>query len=296
MKRLSYKSFFLSKILSKNLDGGIIKIKQPTQKMFYGRLLAGRMNKITGAFSANHSYYDSSSKREYFLTSKSFRIYPYFREFTNKITMYPVFSPGKLNINLKIYSKDKIFISPKFNFSSNSLTPLSIDVNQFVESENLKDVSAFEVIANTSKGGIPTRICHQLIYGGVNENNSLKCSINVSLTNKKDFIPKYKKGFAWGQMLNHKDYNSKIGLCFKSPEGKQDKIKILFYNSKGKFKSIKKVLNPAESLILDASKIFGKTKKMEFVWYVASCARHDLGAYTVHSNIFSENSSGEHNF
>ena len=296
LPRLSYKTFFLSKILSKNLDGGVVKIKQPTQKMFYGRLLAGRINKTTGAFSANHSYYDSSSKKEYFLSKKSFRIYPYFKEFNNKITMYPVFSPSKLNISLKIYSKNKIFISPKFNFSSTSSIPLSINVNQFVKSEDLKNVSAFEVIANTTKNRIPTRVNHQLIYGGANENNSLKCSINVSLTNKTVFVPKYKKGFAWGQIVNHKDYNSKIGLCFRSPEGEKDKIKITFYNSKGQFKSIKKILNPAESLILDANKIFNKTKDLEFIWYVANSPRHDLSAYAAHINKFSENSSGEHNF
>ena len=49
LPRLSYKTFYLSKILSKKLEGGIIKIRQPKQKLFYGRMLAGRLNKKTKA-------------------------------------------------------------------------------------------------------------------------------------------------------------------------------------------------------------------------------------------------------
>ena len=76
--RLSYRSFYFSKILPKNLDGGVVKVKQPKQKLFYGRMLAGRINKKTGAFSANHSYYDSSKTNEYFSSPESSRTYPYF--------------------------------------------------------------------------------------------------------------------------------------------------------------------------------------------------------------------------
>ena len=51
LPRLSYKSFYLSKILTKNLEGGIIKIRQPKQQLFYGRMLAGRINRKTKAYS-----------------------------------------------------------------------------------------------------------------------------------------------------------------------------------------------------------------------------------------------------
>ena len=163
--RLSFKSFYLSKILPQKFEGGIVKIKQPIQKLFYGRMLAGRLNKKTKSFSANHSYYDSSHIQEYFKSSESYRTYPYLKEFVNKITMYPVFSLSKLSINLKIYSKNKTFISPKINFSSKSSKPLNICVNDYVNSNNLKDVTAFSLVAKSKNGKIPTRMNHQLIYG-----------------------------------------------------------------------------------------------------------------------------------
>ena len=66
-------------------------------------MLAGRMDKKTGAFSANHSYYDSSNTQEYFKSSESLRLYPYFEGYTNQITMYPVFSPSQLNVRIKVF-------------------------------------------------------------------------------------------------------------------------------------------------------------------------------------------------
>ena len=297
LPRLSYKSFYLSKIFSKKLNGGIVRIKQPMQNLFFGRLLAGIINKKTKAFSANHTYYDTTKKTEYFSLPNSFRTYPFFKNFVNKITMYPIFSPSKLTIYLKIYSKKGTFRSQKFKFLSTSSFPLSINVNDFVESENLQDVTAFTLVADGSEGRIPARVNHQLIYGELSDKNSLKCSINVSLTNKSGvFAPKNKKGLIWGQFINHKDYDSKIGFCFNSSEGKSDLINIDFYNSKGKFKSKKKILNPKKSLIFDANEILDSSRKLEFNWYFAKCIRSDLRAYSVHAHQLSGNFSGEHNF
>ena len=221
--RLSFKSFYLSKILPKKFEGGIIKVKQPQQKLFYGRMLAGRFNKKTGAFSANHSYYDSSHIKEYFPSSESYRTYPYFENITNKITIYPVFSASQLDMKLKIFSGKKTFVSPSFKFASSSTKPLSINVNDFVNSKKIKNVSAFTLIAQSKNGKIPTRINHQLIYGDYKKSNALQCSINLSLTNNKVFIPKKKKSFVWGQAINHETYTSKIGFCFKTSEGEEDR-------------------------------------------------------------------------
>ena len=297
------RNVFWSKIFSKELNnnvkklnGGVVRIKQPKQNLFYGRLLAGIINKKTKAFSANHTYYDSTKKAEYFSSPKSFRTYPFFKNFINKITMYPIFSPSKLTIQLKIHSKKGTFLSQKFKFLSTSSFPLSINVNDFVKSENLQDVTAFTLVADGSESRIPTRVNHQLIYGKLSDKNSLKCSINVSLINKSVFVSKKRKGFIWGQFINHKNYNSKIGFCFNSPEGKSDQINIDFYNSKGKFKSKKKILDTKKSLIFNANEILNSSRKLELNWYVAKCIRPDLTAYSVHTHQLSGNSSGEHNF
>ena len=110
------------------------------------------------------------------------------------------------------------------------------------------------------------------------------------------FVPKKKTGFAWGQFINHKNYNSKIWFCFASPEKDSDNLSIDFYNSDGLFKSVQKKLKPNESVILSANEIMKTSDKIEFCWYVAKCNRPDLTAYSVHGNILSGNFSGEHNF
>ena len=296
LPRLSFKSFYLSKILPKNLEGGIVKIRQPKQKLFYGRMLAGRLNKKTGAFSANHSYYDSSKTKEYFDSSESLRTYPYFENFTNQITMYPVFSPSKLEIKIKVFSKNKEYISPNFRFSSSSSKPLNIIINDFVDSKKIKDVTAFTIIANTKNKKIPTRLNHQLIYGDINRSNSLQCSINVSLTNKEVFVPKKRTGFVWGQTINYKDYKSRLGFCFKNLESKEEKIKISFYDEKGFVKSLQRNLKTKSSIILDIDQIFGNSNKFKFYWYTAKSNDPSLSAYSFHTNKISGNSSGEHNF
>ena len=294
--KLSFKSFYLSKILPKKFEGGIVKIKQPKQKLFYGRMLAGRLNKKTKSFSANHSYYDSSRIKEYFQSSESYRTYPYLKGLVNKITMYPVFSSSKLRINLKIYSQNKTFISPAINFSSNSSQSLNICVNDYINSNNLKDVTAFSLIAKSKNRKIPTRMNHQLIYGDEKKDNALQCSINLSLTNKQVFVPKHKTGFVWGQAINHNNFSSYVGFCFKSSEGQKNKIKINFYNETGKIKTLTKSLGPKKSFIVEISKLFKNSKKLEFYWYTASSKRHDLSAYSVHINEKTGNASGEHNF
>ena len=63
-----------------------------------------------------------------------------------------------------IFSGGNTFISPKFKFSSNSLKPLNIIINDFVALKKLKNVSAFTLIAESNGRKIPTRLNHQLIY------------------------------------------------------------------------------------------------------------------------------------
>ena len=42
------------------------------------------------------------------------------------------------------------------------------------------------------------------------------------------FLYQKKTSFVWGQIISHKDYNSKLGFCFKDHEGESEKLKLLF--------------------------------------------------------------------
>jgi hypothetical protein len=294
--RLSFKSFYLSKILPEHTVGGTIKINQPKPELFFGRMLAGRVNKKTKAFSSNHSFYDSSKTKEYFNSSESYRTYPFFNNFLNKIIFYPIMSKSNLNIYIKFKNKNEILKSKVYKFKTNSRAPLEINVSEIVSELKLKNITAFSVIAESINGKIPTRVNHQLVYGGNKKVQALDCSINVSLTNDTIFTPSYKKSFVWGAALRKKNYNSNIGFCFKKNIGKDEKVEVDFYDENGKIKSKNFNLKPSTSEIINVEKLFGCNNKNQYLWYVAKSDRADLNAYSVHKNKLSNNSSGEHNF
>ncbi len=294
--RLSFKTFYLSKILPANLDGGTLKINQPKPELFFGRMLAGRLNKKTKAFTSNHSFYDCSKTKEYFDSKESYRTYPYFKEFTNRIIFYPIMSKSNLEITITFKERNKIIKSKNFKFKTNAKSPLNINVSEIIKKLKLNNINAFTVRAVTLKGKIPTRVNHQLVYGSSKEAQALDCSINVSLTNDTIFNPSYKKSFIWGAALKNNEYKSKIGFCFKKNDGEKKLVEIDFYNESGKICSKKFVLNPSESNIIDLEQLDKKDKEIQYVWYVAKSERPDLNAYSVHKNIKTFNSSGEHNF
>ena len=298
MCRLTNRNIFLSDIYKKkNIKGDLlVKILQPEQPLFYGRLLAGKINRKTKSFSANHSYYDSSSNREYFKNNISMRAYPFFNNCLNKITMYPIMSPSTLEISVEIYKKNKTYKSKVKKLKSPSNSPISFDINSLVKESGFKDVSMFKVVAKSTKGKIPTRVNHQLIYGDQKSNSKLQSSINVSLGNESIYSPPHRTGMIWGQVLSHKSYKSKLGICFNNNTGASDKVSIDFFSQKGFIKSIKRNLTPDASIILD-NDFFNKLNiSNEFIWYIVRSKRADLQAESFHYHLKSGNASGEHNF
>jgi len=106
--RLTNRNFFLSEIFknTKKNNHSFLKILQPKQEMFFNRLLAGTCTKKFDAFSANHTYYDTSNHLEYFKNNESNKTYPYFYGFKNKLAFYPILAPGKLKISVEILSNN----------------------------------------------------------------------------------------------------------------------------------------------------------------------------------------------
>lgn len=298
--RLSNKNFFISNIFSNdqlsNSKTGTIKILPPYQKLFYGRILAGIINKKTRAFSANHSYYDNSSVEEYFDNSLSRKTYTYFPNSLNRISMYPIMSPSTLYVKIQAVKDSKVYKTDTFKLTSPSSKPIHIDVDNFVKENGLAGITAFEVVAETDNGKIPSRVNHQLIYGHENSKSNLNASINVSLLNQSKFNPSNKKGFSWGQLLIDKDYISKLGVCFKEATGKSDNIQIDFYDQTGLIKTIKDKLEPGKSVIVDSKEFESQNKQRNFIWYTIQSFRSDISAQSFHSNINSHNSSGDHSF
>lgn len=305
IKRFNTKTIFLSKLIpgiEKNSDG-TLKVFQPKQKMFYGRMLVGIKKKNSECFSANHSYYDSSSSPEYWdKNENSSRLYPFFPQIENKIKMYPIQSKGKLIISVNLFNKKGeqlgsfiigTLISPGKNKISCSINKLALK-----NKVNEKDISSFELIAN-GKNKIPTRCNHQLIYSSKDE--LLGASINLSLLNPQMFKKIAKQGISWGQIVNDKENRSHLGFVYSSSAGKNETLDIKFYDENGEIGKIKKSLKNRASLIIDVnSDIFKKMlngkNSGKYIWYIANSKRTDITSYSVNTNKISGYSSGEHSF
>jgi len=202
--RFCCQQFFLSEIFALNeIKGGVLRVRQPQQNLFFGRILAGQKDLKSSAFSANHSYYDSSKVEEYWGESAaSQRCYPFFPDLENRIRMYPIQSPSRIAMSLVAFDSygEQIVRLNLGNISSPSSEFLDCNVTAALEerSVDIDSVSAFEVIAVADEGRVPTRINHQLIYG---QKDALCASINVSLANPGEFSARGRQKMCWGQMV-----------------------------------------------------------------------------------------------
>ena len=296
LNRLSHKKIYLSKFIKKNSRDGVLKINQPYQKLFYGRLLVGIENKKTKAFCANHSYYDSSSVKEYFHSPESFRTYPFISEYQNKIAMYPIMSPSKLNVKIVVHCAGKDFETNGYKVTSPSLQPLYININDIVKKNKLKKVYSFSIIASAKNKKVPTRINHNLIYATKLSKPSLNSSINVSLKNNSVRKFNKKNFYKWGQFLTGRNYKSTVGICFDDIHAKPEKVKVNFYNSDGLIKQKKYMLYPKRNILISSDEIFKTKVPLDFLWYSIVCKNNNISAFTVQSNLKSGNTCGEHNF
>jgi len=297
-KRLTHKNYRLTDIIdeaeARGFDGGVMKVLQPRQTLFYGRLLAGVQDRKTGAFSANHSYYDSSSVEEYFQNNRSSRVYSYFPGASNRITMYPIMSPSDLSVFIRVKDGDGFRETRPLELRSPSGNPVTIDVDAELSNLGLSNATAFEVVATSETGQIPTRVNHQLIYGS--PNSEIRSSINLSLLNEAIFMPPSKTGQAWGQILVDPDYDASVGFCFGNSGGTVDQVDIDFYNEEGLFHSLSEKIGPLEAFTLPVDEIPSSPEGGNFIWYYARSKRPDLSAQCFHSHKKSSIASGEHSF
>lgn len=275
----------------------VIKISQPRQRLFYGRMLAGVMNRQTGAFSANHSYYDTSEFPEYFDNDYSARTYPYFPEFLNSITIYPIMSPGLYDVQINLAGSDGSYSSEPRAIVSPGGAPVSISIDALATTAGLSDCSAFEVVVTARNGEkIPTRVMHQLVYGDRTGRSRLNSSVAVGLINRSVFRSTGKTGLCWGQMVLHRDYHSRTGICFDVAEGEPAEVSVQLYSGSGLFHEWSETLAPGYSLIFGNDSIPAPDEPAGCIWYVVRSSRPDVSAQSFHVHKISGNASGEHSF
>lgn len=294
--------------LSRVCDG-ILKIEQPTQFLFYGRMLTGT-RKDDGAISANHSYYDSSETMEYWDNSQpSYRLYPMLPELENIVRMYPIMSPGRLILTLDLHGGDgrKLNTQPIGAIDSPGDIHVEFSVNTLAAKSGIDpgDVAAFAFRATPMTGNTPMRINHQLVHR-TSDKEGLAASVNVSLNNPNVFTPVGKTGFAWGQTPVGGNVATTLGFVGNNPDAQDADIRVTLYCEAGELCARDYTLPGGGSLCFNVerelSRLTGRNienllgDKTANVWYTATSPRPDLTGFAVTRHRISGHCSGEHSF
>lgn len=284
---------------------GTLKVLQPEQFLFYGRMMAGR-RAADGAFSANHSYYDSSTAQEYWPDARpALRLYPYFPALQNRVRFYPIMSPGSLRIRIEGFDAkgSRLFVAEPGIVASPGGAPLDFSVGDLAASCGVaaENLSSYAVSAEPVAGNTPTRVNHQAICGDAAP-GTLAASVNVSLGHPGVFQPAGKKGYVWGQLPVGHDLESWLGISGMMPGGAPADVELTLYGSGGELLKRSSRLHGDGGLHWDLARDFGDelgallAAGRSNIWYVVRSARADLNGFSYTRHRQSRHTTGEHNF
>ena len=298
--RLTHQVISLKRVFPHAKTGAqhVLKVRQPRQLLFYGRLLAGQQTS-GGAFSANHSFYDTSSFREYWPDTRgSRRSYPYFASFESSVRMYPIMAPGRLALTLDLHGRsgELLTSAPLGELASPGGGALEVSVGAVARSAGISDdeVAAFTLSADGRK--IPTRVNHQL----VTHSGGLASSINVSLDNPNVFVPDGREGLTWGQLPVGRALDSRLGLVTKTPTGQPADVECTIYGERGEIARVSRRLVPGAAVVL-ASEDVGERAELDaatprYLWFMARSRRPDISAFVLTRHRQSGCCTGDHTF
>ena len=301
VKRVEFKKLFQQ---IQNGTRGIIKATQPSQFLFYGRMLSGQV-KNDGTFSANHTYYDSTTSNEYWDdSSHSQRFYPYFPNLKNTVRLYPILSPSELQIKFNIFDHygDEIKEYDINSLSSPGTKFLDVNAESLIAQDSIDrtTISTFSVTATILSGKMPTRIGHQLVYSS----GGLDSSIAVSLFNHNIYNPPNKKSFKWGQVIAGGEYDAYIGIVAdkaENPNVENQDAKIKFYDETSLILEESFVIKNRSAKVLEFPKFLTSSgdytmNEPKIIWCVVESEKYGLNFFSVTCNKESNHCSGDHGF
>lgn len=283
-------------------EGGILRVTQPEQFLFYGRLLTGQRTQA-GQFSANHSYYDLNDFEEYWDDAReASHIYPYFRDLNNLVRIYPIMTPGTLDLSVMTFDGkgQRQFSESIGRLTSPGQRYIDVSVNDLVAQslQSGDNTISFALVAKPVDTNTPTRINHQLVYSA----GGLESSINTSLFSSAVFAQKGKRGFRWGQAPIGRNYRSFVGFGGRAVGGPDARIDVDYYDETGLVaRRHYDVPGNAVHIVDVAKELRGGVAlpddgRLANVWYKVESDRSDLGAFATVLNEKTRHCTGEHAF
>lgn len=284
--------------------GGYLRVMQPRQNMFYGRMLCGCIDP-EGNIVANHSYYDSSDVAEYWDDSfPSSRCYPFHPDFELLFRVYPIISQGLYEFEVIAVLSDKgDFLLDTVCLQSPSFDFLEINVNKLLNKANidLTAITTIKLSARNTMGNTPTRITHQLVYRNIDGVDLLGSSVNVSLFNRNVYIPENRTGRIWGQVIVGKVLSGYLGITTMHlpKDGMECTIKL--YSQSGLLDELKvTMLNNTYWLDVNetilSKQIYDVLPERLYIWYWVTSDNPNISACSLTKNDVSNYVTAEHSF
>jgi len=274
--------------------GTTLRVEQPRQAMFYGRLLSGVRSRSSHAFSANHSYYDSSGVPEYFDSPNAARRLPYFEGCRNRVILYPICSPSELDIWVDF---GELGVSPARLLVSPGTESVILDIDEFVGELGGHAPTSFVVCSRNRAGGSPTRVSLQARYGSP-IGSPLEASINMVLYHDEVFRARG-GSYTWGQVLAAPQYESRLGIGWGGARAEGASAEVSIFNEEGLVTKKSLVVTENDWSLFDTRTIAGwaaTQSDTSFLWFEARSEQPGLTALAFHWDSLSGHASGEHSF
>lgn len=287
-----------------NVRNGLVRILQPQQKMFYGRLLGARMHRATGAFSGNHSYYDTRSLDETWGNAlPSSQIFAYSETLPPRIRMHPEFPAGRaMTLDLTFFDSHG---SPMMQTDAGTLRSpgpyVELDMQTRIRELGLDGtaVGSFELRATPVDGNTLARVAYHLLYGA----GGLEGSSIIALGNPNVKPRDPNAGRTWGQAVIGRNFTTLLMIAPGQRSANHTHCRLEFYDERGALGERTFEIVPNGGLVIDverelAAELEGRLHGRHHVpvWFYLDADRSDINAHAVTSHRVSGHTTVEHTF
>ena len=286
-----------------HVRNGLLRVKQPPQAMFFGRLLGVQSLPQTGAFSGNHSFYDTRELDETWDNDRpSSQIFAYAPELAPRIRIHPEF-PADRAIALTLTFFDHQGNELRTLDAGTLERPgrhLELDIARTIEACGLDGnvVGSFDLSASPKSGNTLMRIAYHLVYGKTGVEGSSIFALGNPNVKPRDPA----KGRTWGQAVVGSAFKTWLAVAAGLRSDAPTNCTFEFYDERGPLATRRFQIVPNGGLVIDverelASELEGMLEQHHTpVWFYLDADRSDINAHAVTTHRVNGNTTVEHTF
>jgi hypothetical protein len=276
--------------------GSLLKIKQPVQPMFFGRMIGGCINRSDGAFSANHTYYDHTAVGEYFDAPFGYGQYPLIPESHSRLVFYPIQAPSSLELSVEYFGEHGESLG--HGLAQRLDSPDGHAAIFDVSAEGSAAARSYRVKARPLAGsGLPTRLSHQIVLGQGGLDGSINESLEYPQGQATD-APAGQPYLSWVQGVHGARKVTRFGLtAMRAEQHKPAEVRYVVYGERGLILEKTVTIPPNGAAFIDSQRLFGQPEGADQYFFIYTyCQTTRIKLIGVVHCLDSGHCSAEHNF